>query len=553
MTTLHGYILRELLKTFGLTLATLTTLFTLGGGLFNVVSYEGISASDVASFIPMLIPMAVTITMPIAAVFAAAIVYGRLAADNEFTACRAAGINIHRLFLSGLLLSIFVALFTFIFGNFVAPNAATRIESFIRGNIRDLVSQTLQNKGFIHRGKEGQDNYTLTAERVQGVSDAALTEKGFATAPGLDYLLIHNPTLLRTGDAGELIRFAVAQYGLCIFDARPAQIEVTLIIRNARDFQVGKRAATIHQQTIGPYRLPMMPLFRLSIADLRDLLRWRQAPWEVPKLQTELEAFRANLARQLLFTFCAARLDAGQGVTLHDQYERTFEITADSTERKDYSLNLGATRVEVRDSPGARPTIYTADRAELNMGAFGQSLLIEIKLLQTADQDVLEYNPRFGNPDEPRQKETVNLDGALVPEQVITQLDQITPAAILDPAATIEVPARFEEQRIGLQKSAGRWQRKIAATIHARLGYISSVLVTVLMGAALGVIFRGARMLAAVGFSLIPFFSVGILMMLGNHLTKDASTTMIGPLVIWGGLATLLWGNLLLMWLGVRR
>ena len=106
MTRRNGYILRELLKTFALTLLTLTAVFTMGGGMYNIVKFEGVTAADLLFALPLLIPVVVTITMPVAALFAATMAYGRFAADNEFLACRAAGINIHRLFLSALLLSV---------------------------------------------------------------------------------------------------------------------------------------------------------------------------------------------------------------------------------------------------------------------------------------------------------------------------------------------------------------------------------------------------------------------------------------------------------------
>src|SRR5512134_685521 len=148
MVTLHSYILRELLITFGLTLAALTALFTMGGGLFNVVRYEGVSAGDVVGFVPLMVPIVVTLTMPVAALFAATMVYGRLAADNELVACRAAGINIHRLFLAVVLLSVFVAAFTLLSGSFLIPGFAQQIEGFARRNLRDLVAQKLQHEGF---------------------------------------------------------------------------------------------------------------------------------------------------------------------------------------------------------------------------------------------------------------------------------------------------------------------------------------------------------------------------------------------------------------------
>jgi len=62
--------------------------------------------------------------MPIAALFATTMVYGRLAADNELQACRAAGINIHCLFLSTVLLSVFVAALA-------SPARASRIPAAI--------------------------------------------------------------------------------------------------------------------------------------------------------------------------------------------------------------------------------------------------------------------------------------------------------------------------------------------------------------------------------------------------------------------------------------
>src|SRR5262245_40334410 len=117
MFTLHGYILRELLKNFALSMIALTALFTLAGGIFNTVAYEGVTSSDLLSFLPLLFPIVVTLTMPVAALFACTMVYGRLAADNELTACRAAGINVHRLLLPAGLLAIFVSLFTVSFTN----------------------------------------------------------------------------------------------------------------------------------------------------------------------------------------------------------------------------------------------------------------------------------------------------------------------------------------------------------------------------------------------------------------------------------------------------
>ena len=49
MITLHAYVLRELLKTFGLAILALTALFTMGGGLYNVVRSPGVTAASLLS------------------------------------------------------------------------------------------------------------------------------------------------------------------------------------------------------------------------------------------------------------------------------------------------------------------------------------------------------------------------------------------------------------------------------------------------------------------------------------------------------------------------
>ncbi len=554
MVTLHAYILRELLKSFGLALVALTVLFTMGGGLYNVVRYEGVSAGDVFTVIPLLVPMAITVTMPIAAVFAAAISYGRLAADNELLACRAAGINVHRTLLAALLLSTFVALFTFMSANFVIPGLAQEIENFVRRNLRDLVAQQLEGRGFVHKGKGDDDRQTLTAERVQSVSEQALQEKGFEVADDLHYLLITNPTYLHVDRNGDLIRFAVANYGLFIFDTRDDPIELTLLVRDARDFEVGKRAVFIGQQQIGPAPVPPLPTTsRLSITDLRNLLRWCGAPWEVPDLAAQLRILRADLMRHRFYQYCTTHLQGDGTLELTGDFGRAFRVQCDAARVDGGEVKLDGVRVRATDPQRPEPVVYAARRAAIRAAPVpGGGAVVELELIRTDDQPVLEYRDA-DEQTRPRRKATLSLDGAQVPAEIQAELAPYSAARIIDPKTEFSLPQYLSDRRIGLQKSAAYWQRKVVATINFRLAFILSVLVTVPMSAALGIIFRGARALAAVALSLIPFFSVGILMMLGSNLTKEAATFQIGPLVTWGGLVLVLIADLLILRLGVRR
>jgi lipopolysaccharide export LptBFGC system permease protein LptF len=553
MVTLHSYILRELLKTFGLTLAALTALFTMGGGLYNVVRFEGISPTDVIAFIPILIPIVVTLTMPMAALFAATMVYGRLAADNELQACRAAGINIHRLLLSLVLVAVFVAAFSMLVGNFVIPDFMQKIDNFARSNVRDLVAQQLQHKGFIHRGRADEPRYTITAEKVQGVADSALRARGFELADGLSYLLITNPTFLYVDRNGELVRFTVAQHVLCAFDTRVSPLEVTFHVQDGEDFEVGKRALRIGQQQFGPMQVPMPTPFRLTTTDLRALWRWRSAPWEVPKMTEGLQRFLADLTRLRFGAYCAAHLQDGQTLRLTDEYGQEYALTARSAQAGSDGAVLGHGRVEVRTPQHALKTVYEADRVDASAAPLLKRMQVRIQLSKTAAQDVVEYDVRAGVKTSPRRKEGVTIEQVLLPAEVQNEMAVCTPATVVNAAVSLPLDESLASRRAGLIKLAQEYVRKIVATINFRLGYTSSVLVTLLMGAALGIIFRGSRALAAFALALVPFFSVLVLIVIGQKLTEDAHTTQIGPLVAWGGLALVLVADGIILRLGVKR
>ena len=102
---LQRYIARELLKTFGLATIALTLTFSLCGGVMNMIQAELLTAVQIARMMAFVLPIATTLTLPVAALYACANVYGRLVADNEFDACKASGINIHRLLAPAMALS----------------------------------------------------------------------------------------------------------------------------------------------------------------------------------------------------------------------------------------------------------------------------------------------------------------------------------------------------------------------------------------------------------------------------------------------------------------
>jgi lipopolysaccharide export LptBFGC system permease protein LptF len=560
MVTLHGYILRELLKSFGLTVLALTALFTMGGGLSTVIKFEGVTAGDIFVVLPLLIPIVVTLTMPIAALFATTMTYGRLAADNELVAARAAGINVHRLFLSASLLSVFVALFTVLAVNLVIPQFMRRIEHFALTNVRDFAFNHLLQRGFIQYAEPGRDHYTLTAQQVLNVAEDQLIAKGFEhPGSGVSYLWVEQPTFLMSDKHGQLKRFSVADGGLVQFDTRDRDVKFTLYIKNARDYEVGKTVVQIQNQKIGPYarELPFSP--KPSMLDLKTLRRWSAAPWEAPKLGDSLGKFLAKLGHRVCRDLLAQRLADGATLVLYDEKQTRYEITAVSTVPSGQS-QLVLSRATVTRLPAARdpdqtrpPTRYEAPRAKFTAETSRGATWLHLELSALADQPVRESVVRAEGYGTQRERESVRLENLLLPQYVSDRMQQYTPVAVLESSAKLPTDADLQEERSRLQNQAAALRRKIASVIHFRMSFASSTLVTILMGAALGVIFRGSRALAAFGLACIPFATVAILISMGKQMTENESTRAIGPMLIWGGLALVAVADFLILRFGVRR
>ncbi|HAB16338.1 MAG TPA: LptF/LptG family permease [Verrucomicrobiota bacterium] len=97
MPTLHRYLLRQVIATCGLTVATFTALLLLGNVLkdvFDLVATGSISMQTAGYAVLLLIPFALAFALPIGLLTASLLVFGRLSADQELTAIRAGGISV---------------------------------------------------------------------------------------------------------------------------------------------------------------------------------------------------------------------------------------------------------------------------------------------------------------------------------------------------------------------------------------------------------------------------------------------------------------------------
>lgn len=145
MRLLQRYILGELIRVFLLVLSLLTVLLVFVGA-FSQIRERGLGPAEILQILPYLVPSLLPFTIPATLLLTVTVVYGRVAADHEITAAKAAGISALSLlwpsFLMGAVLSIVSLLLT----DQVIPWAMNNIEIRVAQMIEKITLDILRTQ-----------------------------------------------------------------------------------------------------------------------------------------------------------------------------------------------------------------------------------------------------------------------------------------------------------------------------------------------------------------------------------------------------------------------
>src|SRR5881227_2722226 len=96
------------MRVFLLALLGITGILLMAG-IVAEASRHGLGPAQILAMLPLIIPSTLPYTIPATTLFATCVVYGRLPADNEILAIRAAGVNILRVVWPGVLLGLLMS------------------------------------------------------------------------------------------------------------------------------------------------------------------------------------------------------------------------------------------------------------------------------------------------------------------------------------------------------------------------------------------------------------------------------------------------------------
>lgn len=147
MKTLDRYILRQLIAVTFLGVMSLTLLMLLGQlfkELHSLLVESGAPPTIVIDFILQVIPFSLTFTVPWGFLTAVLLVYGRLAADNELTSMRMAGLSLWRLSMPAIGMGIALSALCYYINIEVAPKGKQAMSDIVMNaamdNPRNLIN-----------------------------------------------------------------------------------------------------------------------------------------------------------------------------------------------------------------------------------------------------------------------------------------------------------------------------------------------------------------------------------------------------------------------------
>ncbi len=181
----HRYVLSEFLHPFGIGLLTFTFVLTLHY-LFLMMDLflnRGVSVWLILKMAGLVLPMLCPISLPMAALLASLMAYGRLSEEGELTALRSSGCSLFRYTSANLLFGLFLSLILIYFNLFLAPKATGSFKNLHQSVIQKNPLALFAPKVMNHFGeyKIIVDKMDRKKKKLTGIGIYRMNPKGAPT------------------------------------------------------------------------------------------------------------------------------------------------------------------------------------------------------------------------------------------------------------------------------------------------------------------------------------------------------------------------------------
>jgi lipopolysaccharide export LptBFGC system permease protein LptF len=543
--------------------------FTLVMTVFAIIEplrKQGLETKQVIALISYMLPVMLTLTLPIAALFAATIVYGRFAQDNELMASRASGIAATTLLRPAMVVGAVITVATLIMNNVVSPEMWSRMEKPAASDMQRIFFRQMNIHNFIkYQGvlMLHADKVDMDANELYGV---VYTNSGNG---GAIQCVTAEKAKVRIGQSQDgqwvaiiepkdALGWMTSSKKVVRLESQPVQFLLPTVTKEQptgytweRLWQV-QRDPTLNSEVHGE----LLKIRDLICQDVfgREIADTINKGHAYDKLQSEEYSYELTAPIAMVDAKGAAVLSgtpvravSSSGPSGREQAEETHGRDAHAT--TDHGQDAHATADHGQDAH-ATTSPHAADAGRVKLAVFDR----HHKLLQTltAQTGIVEFGRTFvgqkpvidvklqggviiavaGSDLPPLRKDEWKTAAVDIPQSLLQKADAITVEDLNSRAdslthnqAILGQLQEFKDQNIS------KLVAKIKGEIHSRLAYGVGCLLMVLMGAMLGLIFRGGQLISAFAIAMVPAFIVIIAILVGTQIQKRTS---IGPIAIPG-------------------
>jgi len=521
--TLQRYIFRELVRVFALASVALALMLSLGSILRPIRQY-GVGPGQVVHLLGYTLPVTLTFVLPMAALFAAALIYGRFAADNELDACRASGISPSTLVYPGLFLAIIVAIATLILSFYVVPAYVRRAARATQDDAKQILFRNIQRKGYYHLPNQQHRIYADAADIQNNRLIGAIVAE------------------VKDGKIKQLI---TAEQAEVRFEPHKRFNDVKIIATNV--YKIDADSGVYMQQ------LPISMRFgRL----LGDKIKFKKID-EMKAIQNDLMRFYpiAEKARRLYSQIATELLFESISSKIADPMDRFYRFQSRPDDTKiasagqDFYIDLTADNCILAEE--------TTLQLKGNITVL-QHNISDRRLIATwkCDEAVIELSGDELDPTvlmtlKNANRETAVGPGALayrytfrnlqLPSLVTEKLGSDVMQTINSAAVYLKNPSPIlQDMSKDLRRKIASALAQIDAEVHSRMVFGLGCIWMILIGIALGIRFKGGHLLSAFGAASIPAAALVVCIMMGRNITKNlAVSATLGVAVMWAGFVVL--------------
>jgi len=528
--TLHRYIFRELFRVFVLAALALAMILSLGSILLPVQDY-GLGPRHALHLMGYFLPIILTFVLPIAALFAGTLVYGRFASDNELDACKASGISLLTLIYPGLALAIMVAIANLILSFHVTPVFVHLAEKSIKADAKQILFRNIRRKGYYRLPQD--ERYLIYADYADNQNEALL---------GVVVAELRN---------NRIDKISTVDKATVKFSPYSRFNEVRITAHNP--YLISTEDETWFSSDRFSFAIEFGSLLGddIKFKKIREMKIIQADPMRFDPIAKLANRAYAQFSADLLAQDIAAKIaDANGFYSLHSG-DKFIEFTAKNCRVKDEK------EIELSEEVIVKESNIVIEAGRIKKQPF-RSLKCSKALLYIEGEGsppVLTITMELYSPmwqQEDGQKGVVigrlRITGLIPPtsvdirekfgtEYVLGAIQKASESSILKNGPSPELQNLQHE----LQRSVQQTLAKITAELHSRLVFGMGCVPMILIGIGLGIIKRGGHLLSAFAASCVPAAALIVCIMCGKNITENlGSKGVSGIVLVWSGLGVLL-------------